>query len=104
MSLEAIKQVSDAQAKAESELSALSAEGRKIVSDAAAAGHEKLETVRRECAANAASLMDAARKDADRKTGEVLAAADKECAALSAAAEKRLPDAVRIIVGRVVNA
>jgi len=104
MSLDAIKQVTQmeeacAQRKAEAVQAA-----RKTVADAEKAGQALLEARRAEAETQVKAMITQAETDALSEARSVQQATEKACAAfLQSASEKRLGEAVKLIVGRVVN-
>jgi V/A-type H+-transporting ATPase subunit G/H len=103
LSLEAIKQVTDAeQACAQRKTEALQA-AKRTVADAERAGQALLEARRSEAQTQVKAMMAKAEKEAAVQAQQVQADTQRSCDALKASAETKLDEAAQRIVRRVVN-
>lgn len=103
MSLEAIKQVTQAEADARQRQADAAVQAKKLVADAERAGKEVLVKARAEGAAKAKELMLQAEQRSAERTAQAAAQAEEECRALRSAAQGRLEEAAALIVRRVVS-
>lgn len=103
MSLDAIKQVTQAEAETKQRKADATVAARKLISDAEQAGQEALRSARTQAEAKARELMAQAEERAAVRTAEITAQAKQECAALRSTAESRLEKAADLIVRRVVS-
>lgn len=103
MSLDAIKQVAQAEAETKQRKADAAIAARKLISDAEQAGQKALRDARAEAEAKAKALMAQAEKNAAARTVEIADQAKKDCADLRGAAESRLEAAADLIVRRVVS-
>lgn len=103
MSLDAIKQVAQAEAETKQRKADAAVAARKLISDAEQAGQEALRAARAEADAKNKALMAQAEKNAAARTAEIADQAKKDCAALRDTAEGRLEKAADLIVRRVVS-
>lgn len=103
MSLEAIKQITQAeQSWTEHKAEALQA-ARKTVADAEKAGQALLESRRSEAQAQVKAMMADAEAKARIQAQQVQAETARRCEALKASARQQLDAAAELIVRRVVN-
>ena len=103
MSLEAIKQITQAeQSWTEHKAEALQA-ARKTVADAEKAGQALLESRRSEAQAQVKAMMADAEAKARIQAQQVQAETARRCEALKASARQQLDTAAELIVRRVVN-
>lgn len=103
MSLEAIKEVSQAEREASALRADRAAEARYVEAEAEKSGLAHLEEKRAEAEAKAAEIMKEAEAEAEQASRASLDLARKDCEALRQQAESRLGSAVDAIVGRIVN-
>lgn len=103
MSLDAIKQVVQAEADTKQRKADAAAAAKKLIADAEQAGQEALRGARSEAEIKAKELMVQAEERAAVRSSEIADQAKKDCAALRAAAEGRLEAAADLIVRRVVS-
>lgn len=103
MSLDAIKQVAQAEAEIKQRKADAAVTARKLVSDAEQAGQEALRSARTEAEAKVKELMKQAEERAAGRTVEIADQARKDCAALRGTAEAKLEEAAQLIVRRVVS-
>lgn len=103
MSLEAIKQITQAeQSWTQRKAEALQAT-KKTVADAEKAGQALLETRRTEAQAQVKAMMADAEAKARIQADQVQAETARSCQALKASAQQKLEAAAELIVRRVVN-
>lgn len=103
MSLDAIKQVTQAEVETKQRKTDATVAARKLISDAEQAGQEALRSARTQAEAKARELMAQAEERAAVRTAEITAQAKQECAALRSTVESRLEKAADLIVRRVVS-
>lgn len=103
MSLEAIREVDEAQKKAAALLSEMTAGARALVTEAEAEGKTLLSDIRKIAADDYARAMSEAEKESQVKMQAVLTEAEQKADNLKQKAENKISDAVSIITGRVVN-
>ena len=100
MSLEAMKQVTEAEEANRARRVEAQAEAKRLVAEAERAGKARLAEARAQAEAQARELMRQAEAE---HASEVMAQTRKSCDALRAQAEARLADAAESIVRRVVK-
>lgn len=103
MSLEAIKQVTQAEEETQGKLTEARAAAKRLVAEAERQGRALVETARTEAEERAKSLMKDAEERAQVRTSEVMRETEQSCAQLRQASEQRLDAAADLIVRRVVN-
>ena len=103
MSLEAIKQVAEAEEATKLRKTEAAAAAKQLVAEAEKAGKRVLASARAEAEAQVKTLIAQAGERAERDTAEAAAQTEAECAALRKAAEVKLEEAAALIVRRVVN-
>ena len=103
MSLEAIKQVTEAEQAHKQRRAEAQAEAKRTVAEAERAGKARLAEARAQAEAKAREFMKAAEETAAKHAAEVTAQTRKTCDTLRAKAEGRLADAAESIVRRVVK-
>ena len=103
MSLEGIKQVTEAETLAQQRKNEALAQAKKTVADARRAGEERLSSARMQGEAQVKGFLQEAEERASKHTEQVLAETRQACDALRQEAEGRLADAAAIIVRRFVN-
>ena len=103
MSIEAIKQVNQAERDAADRKSAASAQAKQCLRDAELAGRALLEQSRKDAEAEVQAALAQAEANAAKHSEQVLADNAGVCTQLSAAAEGRLEAAAKLIVQRIVS-
>ena len=103
MSLEAIKQVTEAEASNRSRKAEAQAEAKRLVAEAERTGKARLAQARAQAEEQARGFLREAEAKAAQHAEEVLAETRTSCDALRAKAEGRLADAAASIVRRVVK-
>ena len=103
MSLAAVQQVNEAQKKAEEMLSEKAREARSLTAEAEAAGAALLAGVKSEAAQKNVRLAVEADSEADSETLNIMQKSGKDCDALRASAEGKVPEAAGRIVERIVS-
>lgn len=103
MSIEAIQQVSQAEASAQEKKLAAYAQAKQLVKDAERAGQLLLEQARQNADALTREAMAQAEKAAAVQAKQVLSDNAGACKQLCSAAESRLDAAAALIVKRIVN-
>lgn len=103
MSLEAIKQVTEAEQKSQArKLEALAA-SKKTVADAERTGQNVLDEANSKAELQVKAMMKEAEEKANKQTEQLMADTKRDCQAMQQAAEGRVSKAVSLIVRRVVN-
>ena len=103
MSLEAIKQVTQAEAETKQRKAEAIAAAKKLVADAEQSGKQVLQNACNQAEAKARELMLQAEERAAVRVAEIAAQSKQECAALCSTAESKLDEAAALIVRRVVS-
>ena len=103
MSLEGIKQVTEAEEMTQRRKAEAAAQAKKTVSDAQRAGQAALAAARAEAQAKAAQFMKEAEEKASKQAESVVEETKRSCDALRKAAGSRMAEASALIVRRVVN-
>ena len=103
MSLEAIKQVTEAEPANKQRKAEAQAEAKRTVAEAERAGKARLAEARAQAEAQVREFMRSAEETAAKHAAEVNAQTQKACDALRSKAEGRLADAAESIVRRVVK-
>ena len=103
MSLDAMKQVAEAEAEAKQALSEASARSKQQIADAEAQGRAAYDARMAEAAAQVQAIMAEAEKTAADNNDKILHHAENQCAVLRAHAEGRLDEASGRIVERIVT-
>lgn len=103
MSLEAIRQITQAEAGAKQRKANAADIANKMVADAHLAGEEKLRSAAATADAQVKQIMLQAEERAARRAEEIASQAKADCASLCSAAETKLDDAAALIIRRVVN-
>lgn len=103
MSLEAIRQVTQAEAAAKQRKADAADSAKKIIADAHLAGEEALRSTVATANAHVKQIMLQAEEHAARRAEELASQSKADCAALCSAAESKLDEAAALIVRRVVN-
>ena len=103
MSLEAMKQVTEAEQANRAQKAEAQAEAKRLVAEAERAGRAHLVQARSQAEAQVREWMKQAEEQAAVHAGEVNAQTQSACDALRAKAEARLADAAESIVRRVVK-
>lgn len=103
MSLDAIKQVNEAEETAKQHKADAKALAKKLVADAERDGRELVESTRNKTAAEVKQFMTEAEQKAAVSAEEVLAETKRACETLHTQAKGRLDQAASLIVERVVK-
>lgn len=103
MSIEAIQQVSQAEASAKEMRQAAYTQAKQIVRDAERAGQLLLEQVRQETEVETREAMAQAEQVAATRAKQVLSEHANACKQLCSEAESRIEEAAALIVKRIVN-
>lgn len=103
MSLEGIKQVTEAEEMTQQRKSDALAQAKKTVSDARRAGEEALASAKAEAEVKAKEFMKEAERQASKHAEKVVEETKHSCDALRQSAGNRLANAAALIVRRVVN-
>ena len=103
MSLDAMKQVTQAEQNTRYEKAEAAAAAKRAVADAERDGKVRLQEARAQAESQAREMLAQAEEKAARHTDEVLAQTRKTCDELREKAEGRLDEAAALIVRRVVN-
>ena len=103
MSLEGIKQVTEAETLAQQRRNEALAQAKKTVADVRRAGEERFSSARIQAEAQVRGFLQEAEERASKHTEQVLEETTRACNALRQEAEGRLADAAALIVRRVVN-
>ena len=103
MSIEAIQQVTQAEASAQEKKLAAYAQAKQIIREAERAGQLLLEQARQKAETETREAMANAEKNAAKRAKQVLAENTNACNLLCSAAESRLNEAAALIVKRIVN-
>lgn len=103
MSIEAIQQVTQAEASAQEKKAAAYAQAKQMIKEAERAGQTLLEQTRQNAEKKNREAMAAAEKNAAVRAKQVLSDNAGVCKQLCSAAESRLDAAAALIVKRIVN-
>lgn len=103
MSLEAIKQVTQAEAESKQRKAEAIAAAKKLVAQAEQAGEQTLRSACADADAKARELMVQAEERSAVHAAGIAAQSKQDCAALCSAAEGKLDQAAALIVRRVVS-
>lgn len=103
MSIEAIQQVTQAEASAQEKKAAAYAQAKQMVKEAERAGQTLLEQTRQNAEKKNREAMAAAEQNAAVRAKKVLSDNAEVCKQLCSAAESRLDAAAALIVKRIVN-
>lgn len=103
MSIEAIQQVTQAEASAQEKKAAAYAQAKQMVKEAERAGQTLLEQTRQDAEKKNREAMTAAEQNAAVRAKKVLSDNAGVCKQLCSAAESRLDAAAALIVKRIVN-
>ncbi len=103
MSLEAIKQVTQAEEETQARLAEAKINAKRMVADAEREGRAQVESARAQAETKAKDLMKQAEVRAHDRTTAVMHETEQSCATLRQAAEAKLDAAADLIVRRVVN-
>ncbi|MCD8368711.1 MAG: hypothetical protein LUC48_11985 [Clostridiales bacterium] len=104
MSLEAVKQVTEAEERAKARKAEAQQEAKKLAADAEKAGQATVQRARQAAGDAVAELMTQAEQWAGVRTDQIIREAEGACDQLRAQAQQRLEQAASLIVERVVNA
>lgn len=104
MSLEAVKQVTDAEQNAKVRKAQAVQEARKLSADAEREGAAAVDAARRSAQLKVEQLMEQAERNAAAHTAQVVRETEGKCDELRAQAQTRLEQAASLIVGKVVDA
>lgn len=103
MSLTAIREVQQAQEKAEAFVAEKTAEARALLSDAESRGRDSLAAARGKAQDEHAKLMLQADEEAERDAQDVAERSRQSCEKLKAEVRGKIPQAVDLVVGRIVS-
>lgn len=103
MSLDAMKTVLDAERSAREAYQEASAASRQLIQDAETKGKVYSLHVQADAAREAKRILQEAEEQGKKNQGEILAHAENQCAVLRAHAEAKLPEAVNLIIERIVK-
>lgn len=103
MPLDALNAVMNAEKNADARLAAAAAEARKLLAEAEAEGRQILLAAEAKAEEAVEALMVESQRRSVEATGHVSTRTAQECETLRRAAHDRIPDAVRLVVERIVN-
>lgn len=103
MSIDAIKQVTQAEQETQNRKVQAQAEAKRLLAEAERAGQARVAARCSEAEAQVGQLMKEAEERAAQRTQAVTAETAQECGALRKTAEGRMAKAAGLIVERVVN-
>lgn len=103
MSLDAVKQVTEAETANRERIAAAQAQARRMVADAERAGAVLLQKTRDEAAEQGKTLLRDAEKQGGERAAEIARNAETEAGELRKRAEQRMEAAADWIVGRIVE-
>ena len=103
MSLDAMKTVLDAERSAREAYQEASVLARQMILDAETQGKAHILQVQADTAREAKRILQEAEEQGKKNQGEILAHAENQCAVLRAHAEAKLPEAVNLIIERIVK-
>ncbi|HJB56485.1 MAG TPA: hypothetical protein H9714_02925 [Candidatus Flavonifractor intestinipullorum] len=103
MSLEGIKQVTEAEEMTRRRKAEATHQAKTIRSDAQRAGEEALARARAQAEAEVAGYMKQAEEKAAQRSAQIVEQTKGACGDLRKAAERRMAEASALIVGRVVK-
>lgn len=104
MSLEAVKQVTQAEEQGRAAKAQAAQEAKRLIAEAEKAGRQTVQDAQAEAAAQVRQLMAEAEQVASGETAQVRAQARADADRLRIQAEGRLEQAAALIVGKVVDA
>lgn len=104
MSLEAVKQVAEAEQLSKERRAQAALDAKKLLADAEKAGQQAVADAKKQAEAQAKELVAKAEQDAAGDAARIKEQADADCAALRSKAEGRLEEAASLIVRKVVDA
>lgn len=103
MSLEAMKNVLEAEQAAKNAYQNASAEAKQLILEAEAAGKALLSRRQAEAREQERSMMEDAELQGGKRAEGTILHAENQCAVLRAHAEQKLPEAITLIVERIVT-
>ncbi len=103
MASDALNTVMNAEKNADARLAAAAAEARKLLAEAEAEGRQILLAAEAKAEETVDALMEESRQRSVEAAGQVSVRTALECQTLRSAAHDRIPDAVRMVVERIVN-
>lgn len=103
MSLDAIKQVTQAEEASRARKAEAAQNAKKAVAEAEREGQAQLDAARAQAESKVWAMMSDAEAEAARQAEAIQAQTARDCQALKDAAEARLEAAADLIVGKVVN-
>ncbi len=104
MSLESLKKVEIAEAKAKEAIERAHQEALNILAGAESEAHKILDTAAKTAEVQAKALLSKAEEDGAGKIEGIIKKSNEDCTALTRAAEERLAKAAAFIVKKVVEA
>ena len=104
MSLEAVKQVAEAEQLSKERRAQAALDAKKLLADAEKAGQQAVADAKKQAEAQARELVAKAEQDAAGDAARIKEQTDADCAALRSKAEGRLEEAASLIVRKVVDA
>lgn len=104
MSLEAVKQVTDAEQRAKVRKAQAAQDARRLVAEAEKAGQQAVAQAKQKAQLQITELMEQAERNAAAHTAAVVKETEGQCEELRAEAQRRLEKAASLIVGKVVDA
>lgn len=104
MSLEAVKQVAEAEQLSKERRAQAALDAKKLLTDAEKAGQQAVADAKKQAEAEVKALLAKAEQDAAGDAARIKEQADADCAALRSKAEGRLEEAASLIVRKVVDA
>lgn len=103
MSLDALKQVTESEERAKAAQTAAQAKAKILVETAQREGEARLDSALRQAQDQVKELLTEAETHGRETTKSALAQYEKDCEELKAQAGKKLAQAARLIVGKVVR-
>ncbi len=103
MSIEAIQQISQAEASAQEKKQAAFAKAKQMKRDAEQNGEQLLEQTRQKAEQESRAMMTAAEQAAAKQAAQLLSDNARVCEQLCSVAESHLDEAAALIVKRIVN-
>ena len=104
MSLEAVKQVTDAEQLSKERKAQAVLDAKQLVATAEKAGVQAVAEAKKQAEAKVKELLAQAEQSAAGEVADIRKQADADCAALRTKAEGRLEEAASLIVRKVVDA
>jgi V/A-type H+-transporting ATPase subunit G/H len=104
MSLEAVKQVTDAEQLSKERKAQAAVDAKQVIASAEQAGQKAVADAKKQAEAKVQELLAQAEQAAAGEVADIRKQADADCAALRTKAEGRLEDAASLIVRKVVDA